>query len=215
MAKIIIPFGSGCFDVKNYSLHKLSQSEIIDFFSHGSVMGFAFEHMLASEYSNVTGVRTLNQKKDLVIEDPIDKRLSQHWEAKGFRSSQSDLSGKTRIDASTIKVSIGASSEVGTGRKANMQSSLAKYEHLHGFIFHIPGTFPVIYHYQLPIDVVLHHRHFGKEICLATLLAELRHLGVRPMVPKRIRNVPLNLNQPYHKGRLSFEAQLPNLPVAA
>lgn len=211
MAKIIIPAGCGHFSVANFTLHKLTQSEQINFFSHGSVMGFAFEHMLASEYNNITGVRVANQKKDLVIVDPDDPTLSQHWEAKGFGSSQSDFAGKTRVQASAIRVSIGASSEVGTGRKANARSSAAKYAALCGFIFHIPGTFPDIYHYQLPIDVVMHHRQFGNQICLATVLGELRYLDVKLRTPDKIRGVPIHYNQPLHPGRFSWE--MPNVPM--
>lgn len=192
MAKIIqTPFGFGRFTIVNSTIHKLSQSELASFLSSGPVMGFLFETLMQREYANVTGVRVVNQKKDLVIQDPSRLSVSTHWEAKGFKTSESEFAGRSARSTEQIIVDVGASSETGSGRKADISKSLDKMRELEGYILHIPGTYPDIYHYQLPIDVVKHHRLTSKTITLATTIEELRAAGFDPPVPRRIRGVPI------------------------
>lgn len=193
MAKAIqVPYGYGKFKIKNFGLHTLTQAENIQFFSNGAVMGFAFESLAQAEYAgNVTTVRVANQKKDLVIQDPSDLACSRHWEAKGFKTSESECAGKTQIYTSQIYVDVGASSETGSGRKADINKSLLKMKQLAGYVLHIPGTFPDVYHYQLPIEVIRHHRIFGKTISLSVVIEELRAAGLKPSIPGRIRDIPV------------------------
>lgn len=193
MAKYIqVPFGSGKFTIKTFGLHTFTQADNIKFFSSGPIMGFAFEGLAQNEYpGNITTVRVKCQKKDLVIQDPDDPTCSRHWEAKGFKTSESDCAGKTQIFTDQVYVDIGASSETGSGRKADIGKSLRKMDELAGYILHIPGTFPDIYHYQLPIEIIRFHRLSGKLISLSTVIEELRAAGVKPFIPTRVRDIPV------------------------
>lgn len=204
MARTIqVPYGFGRFTIKQFALHTLTQGDLLQFFSSGSVMGFAFEHLAQTEYSgNITTVRVANQKKDLVIQDPADPTSSKHWEAKGFKTSESECAGKTQIYTDQVYVDVGASSETGAGRKADINKSLLKMKQLAGYILHIPGTFPEVYHYQLPIEVIRHHRLSGKTISLSVVLEELRAAGLKPPVPARIRGVPV-VHRP--SGKLLYQ----------